>query len=100
MFSSTIDFRGMSAERVYYLIEEQQDQNGLNDEGENPDGAAPGGEGENKPTTRVRTASLSGGRFLSLRAERCGDNDGDDYIFQFHQLLQEPHRFQLQPTGR
>ena len=93
-------FRGMSAERVYYLIEEQQDQNGLNDEGENPDGAAPGGEGENKPTTRVRTASLSGGRFLSLRAERCGDNDGDDYIFQFHQLLQEPHRFQPQPTGR
>ena len=39
-------FRGMSAERVYYLIEEQQDQNGLNDEGKNPDGAAPGGEGE------------------------------------------------------
>ena len=38
-------FRGMSAERIYNLIEEQQDQDGSNGEGENPDGAAPGGEG-------------------------------------------------------
>ncbi|WP_051979211.1 vWA domain-containing protein [Edaphobacter aggregans] len=39
-------FHGMSAERIYNLIDEQQDQDSSNGEGENPDGAAPGGEGE------------------------------------------------------
>src|SRR5580700_2960704 len=37
-------FRGMSAERIYNLIEKQQDQHGSNDEGESEDGASPGGE--------------------------------------------------------
>ena len=37
-------FRGMSAERIYNLIEEQQDQDGSNGERKNPDGAAPDGE--------------------------------------------------------
>ena len=38
-------FRGMSAERIYNLIEEQQDQDSSNGEGENQDGAASGGDG-------------------------------------------------------
>src|ERR1700761_6551489 len=35
-------FRGMSAERIYNLIDEQQDQDNSNGEGENADGAASG----------------------------------------------------------
>ena len=45
-------FRGMSAERIYNLIEEQQDQDSSNGEGENPDGAASGGEGEKQPDNK------------------------------------------------
>jgi predicted metal-dependent peptidase len=45
MFSSTIAFAALSAERIYNLIVEQQDQDGSNGEGEKAVGAAPGGEG-------------------------------------------------------
>jgi hypothetical protein len=38
-------FRGMSAERIYNLIEEQQDQDSSNGEGENQDGSSCDGEG-------------------------------------------------------
>jgi hypothetical protein len=38
-------FHGMSAERIYKLIEEQQNLDGSNGEQENRDGADPGGEG-------------------------------------------------------
>lgn len=38
-------FRGMSAERIYNLIEEQQDQDGSNGEGKNHDGPWSDGEG-------------------------------------------------------
>ena len=38
-------FRGMSAERIYNLIEEQRDQDGSNGERENQDGASSNGEG-------------------------------------------------------
>jgi predicted metal-dependent peptidase len=38
-------FRGMSAERIYNLIEEQQGQHGSNGEGKNQDGSSSNGEG-------------------------------------------------------
>jgi hypothetical protein len=38
-------FRGMSAERIYNLIEEQHDQDGSNGEGKNQDGSSSAGEG-------------------------------------------------------
>ena len=50
-------FRGMSAERIYNLIEEQQDQDGSNGEGENADGAASDGDGGIQPDKRVPMAS-------------------------------------------
>ena len=50
-------FRGMSAERIYNLIEEQQDQDGSNGERENQDGLLPTGMAENKPTIRMQIVS-------------------------------------------
>ena len=52
-------FRGMSAERIYNLIEEQRDQDSSNGERENQDGASSDGEGgEQRATIRVQIVSL------------------------------------------
>ena len=48
-FKGLARYRGMSAERIYNLIEEQQDQDGSSREQENPEGAAPDGESEEQP---------------------------------------------------
>ena len=51
-------FRGMSAERIYNLIEEQQDQDGSNGEDEKQDGASSERTTtESNPTIRVQRAS-------------------------------------------
>jgi predicted metal-dependent peptidase len=42
-------FRGMSAERIYNLIEEQKHQDSANGEGQSEDGASSGGEGAEQP---------------------------------------------------
>ena len=51
-------FRGMSAERIYNLIEEQQDQDGSNGEGEDQVVLLPTDRSENMQTIRVEMVSL------------------------------------------
>jgi Putative metallopeptidase domain len=73
-------FRGMSAERIYNLIDEQQDQDGSNGEGENSDGAAPGGEWEkqadNRSTDGGPTAPATPGCFGQVLD--APEPEGDD----------------------
>ena len=51
-------FRGMSAERIYNLIEEQQDQDGSNGEGKNQDGSSSNGDAGKKLIIRMQMERL------------------------------------------
>ena len=75
-------FRGMSAERIYNLIDEQQDQDNSNGEGENADGAASGGDGGRQPDKKSAdgdpTAPATPGGFGQvLDAPQPEGDDGD-----------------------
>jgi predicted metal-dependent peptidase len=75
-------FRGMSAERIYNLIDEQQDQDSSNGEGENADGAASGGDDERQPDKKSAdcepTAPATPGGFGQvLDAPQPEGDDGD-----------------------
>jgi predicted metal-dependent peptidase len=75
-------FRGMSAERIYNLIEKQQDQDSSNGESENPDGTVPGGgrekQTDNKNADDVSTAPETPGGFGQvLDAPEPEGGDGD-----------------------
>jgi predicted metal-dependent peptidase len=75
-------FRGMSAERIYNLIEEQEDQDGSNGEQGNPEGAAPDGEGgtqvDNPNAEGVPAAPTTPGGFGQvLDAPEPEGEDGD-----------------------
>lgn len=75
-------FRGMSAERIYNLIDEQQDEDSSSEEVENADGAAPSGEGGKQPDKKSAdggpTAPATPGGFGQvLDAPEPEANDGD-----------------------
>jgi predicted metal-dependent peptidase len=75
-------FRGMSAERIYNLIDERQDQDSSNGEGENADGAASGGDGGKQPDKKNAvgepTAPVTLGGFGQvLDAPQPKGDDGD-----------------------
>ena len=75
-------FRGMSAERIYNLIDKQQDQDSSNGEGENADGAASGGDAGKQPDKKSAdgepTAPVTpGGIGQVLDAPQPKGDDGD-----------------------
>jgi predicted metal-dependent peptidase len=75
-------FRGMSAERIYNLIDEQQDQDSSNREGRNADDAASGGDGgrqfDKKSADGEPTAPATPGGFGQvLDAPQPEGDDGD-----------------------
>ena len=71
--------RGMSAERIYNLIEEQQDQDGSSHERENPESAAPDGEGGKQGDNPGEPAAPTtpGGFGQVLDAPEPGGDDGE-----------------------
>ena len=75
-------FRGMSAEHIYNLIDEQQDQDSSNGEGENADGAASGGDGgrttrQEECRWRATAPATPGGIGQVLDAPQPEGDDGD-----------------------
>ena len=75
-------FRGMSAEHIYNLIDEQHEQDSSNEEGENADGAASGGGGGKQPDKKRAdgepTAPATPGGFGQvLDAPQPEGDDGD-----------------------
>jgi len=72
-------FRAMSAERIYNLIEEQQDQDGSSREQQNPEGGAPDGEGGEQPDNPGEPAAPTtpGGFGQVLDAPEPEGDDGE-----------------------
>lgn len=77
-------FRGMSAERIYNLIEEQRDQDGSSGEREHQDGASSNGEGgkdaDNRSTDVEPTAPTTPGGFGQVLDAPEPEGDNSDTV--------------------